>query len=160
MLADLPFDPNVIIVFVAVIFAAIKALIEKRQKARGDFPETLLEDDPQNDLYEQYEAELERQRAEAGIVFPAEKQLPPPIPSAVQTYIPPSLAPVRKPKLSAAEKAALENFKKQSSPKRKPTNSTRSRVMKHLESPTAAREALLLAEVLGPPKAFHPDNNV
>ena len=114
MLADLPINPNVIIVFLAVIFAAVKALIEKKQNTRGDSPETYLEEDPQQDLYEQYEAELERQRTEAGIVMPAREQSPPPIPAAVQSTTPPKLAPVKKPKLSAAEKAALENFKKQS----------------------------------------------
>ncbi|MBK73416.1 MAG: hypothetical protein CMO76_08235, partial [Verrucomicrobiales bacterium] len=58
------------------------------------------------------------------------------------------------PKLSAAEARALNNLnlrKKTSS--RKARGSTRSRVYRHLSSPTAAREALLLAEILGPPKA-------
>ena len=37
---------------------------------------------------------------------------------------------------------------------RKARDTTKSRVYRHLSSPTAAREALLLAEILGPPKAM------
>ena len=157
MLADLPIDPNVIIVFGAVIFAAIKAFLEKRQQENAP-PEQEYENNEEEypDLYQEYEAELERQRQAAEIVIPPKLETPPPIP--VAPPIIPSQVP-KKPTLSAAEKTALENFQNQNPRTRRSTSSTKSRVMKQLASPTAAREALLLAEILGPPKAMRPEEN-
>lgn len=150
-------DPQAIIIFIAVIFAAIKAFLERNQNKPEEGSPPLFEDEQEYvDPYEAYEAELQRQRNEM--------EIPPPIPSANQPppldYPPPSpvvpanVAPVR-PKLSKAEKKALENLNLHSPRRgRKSNNSTRARVKRHLSSPTAAREALLLAEILGPPKAF------
>lgn len=150
-------DPQAIIIFIAVIFAAIKAFLERSQNKPEDGTPPLFEDESEYiDPYDAYEAELQRQRGEM--------EIPPPIPSSNQppplshqsrvSAIPANTAPVR-PKLTAAEKAALENLNLQSRRSRKSaTNSTKARVMKHLASPSAAREALLLAEILGPPKAF------
>jgi hypothetical protein len=60
--------------------------------------------------------------------------------------------------LSREEKAALENLRLSSLRARKEsTISTKARVKEHLSSPTAAREALLLAEIFGPPKALKTD---
>ena len=162
VLADLPIDPNVIIVFAMVIFAGIKALLEKAKGGESGPEPYSEEDDGYLDPYDQYEAELERQRAEMGMDLPSEKKTPPPL----QTQPPPAPPIVQsvpakplQPTLSAAEKAALENFKRISSPssKRRSTTSTKARVKRHLASPTAAREALLLAEVLGPPNALKPE---
>jgi len=163
VLADLPIDPNVIIVFAMVIFAGIKALLEKVKGGEAGPEPHYEEDDDYLDPYAQYEAELERQRAEMGMELPPEEKTPPPIP--VQRPSPPPIVksvpekPAR-PTLSAAEQAALENFQRISSPssRRRSKLSTKARVKKHLSSPTAAREALLLAEVLGPPNALKPEN--
>jgi len=161
MLADLPIDPNVIIVFGAVIFAAIKAFLERKQQKEAPLEEEYEE--PFEDLYQEYEAELNRHREQAGLGIPEKKETPPPLPASTATPAPtPSINPAfapKKPKLSAAEKAALENFQRQTTPSRRPASSTKTRVMKQLASPTAAREALLLAEILGPPKAMRPDEN-
>lgn len=146
ILADFPFDSNVIVVLVAVIFAAIKAFLE-----RGKSEESVEETGEDEELYEQYEAELQRQREalefSAPIVRPVEAFRPPPIPSAPKPI---------KPSLSAAEKEALENLQLRSrrSRKKRSDQSTKRRIYRHLASPTAAREALLLAEILGPPKAL------
>ncbi len=163
ILADLPIDPQAIIIFVAVIFAAIKAFIERGQKNKDVSPPPLSEEEEEYvDPYEAYEAELQRQRTEM--------EIPPPLPVQIQTpprsgtpqvsLIPAGVKPIR-PKLSKAEKAALENLNLTSRRAlHKPTLSTKARVKAHLSSPTAAREALLLAEVLGPPKAFKTDERI
>ena len=148
-------DPQAILVLLMVIFAAIKAFFEQRKKVGS---EETLEEQTNLDLYQAYEEEVARQRKELqielsppasppllsdAIPFSKPKATPPPLPSE----------PVL-PKLSAAEAKALNdlNLRKKTS-SRKAKGSTKSRVYRHLSSPTAAREALLLAEILGPPKA-------
>ena len=165
ILAEFPFDSNVIVVLVAVIFAAIKAFLERGNKA-DDGEGTIGEE-----LLEQYEEELRRQQMEMEAREAAERQRPaassppsppspPSIPSIPETFSVPMThregGKPHRPKLTAAEKKALENFQRRSrsSEKRPSPGSTKSRVYRHLSSPTAAREALVLAEVLGPPKAF------
>lgn len=168
LLADLPFDPNVIIVLVAVVFAGIKAFLERNQSSgevdepKGPFDQNQDDEAAAEEAHREYEAEIERQRRALDMPAPtavspsprsAQKETaPPPLPGAV-----PSVTPNR-PKLSRAEKQALENLEKRSRKKPRPKHdrglSTRARVIGHLSSPTAAREALVLAEVLGPPKAL------
>lgn len=156
ILAEFPFDSNVIVVLVAVIFAAIKAFLERGNKA-DDGEGTIGEE-----LLEQYEEELRRQQMEMEAREAAERQRPAASspPSIPETFSVPMThregSKPHRPKLTAAEKKALENFQRRSrsSEKRPSPGSTKSRVYRHLSSPTAAREALVLAEVLGPPKAF------
>ena len=147
-------DANVIIVFVAMIIAGLKALIEKRNQQNQPPPQEEDQGDYE-DLYEAYEAEIEAQRAQLQIPVAA----PPPLPTPVPVQAPASTPQPKKvvtPTLSAAEEEALERFNSRSdTPQRKKNKvSTKARVKAHLSSPTAAREALLLAEVLGPPKAL------
>lgn len=157
-------DPQAILVVLMVIFAAIKAFFEKRKN--GD-AEKVRGEETGPDLYQAYEEELARQQRDLQIEIspptspPTSPQTsPPPLSEAVPfssrkaTPQPPlPSAPVR-PKLSAAEKQALESLKARTKKSvRKARDSTKSRVYRHLSSPTAAREALLLAEILGPPKA-------
>ena len=150
-------DPQAILVLLMVIFAAIKAFFEKRKK--GDGKEILGEEtDP--DLYQAYEEELARQRRDLQIEI-SPPTSPPPLSEAVpfssKKVTPPPPLPSTPviPKLSIAEKQALEALKaRKMASVRKARNSTKSRVYRHLSSPTAAREALLLAEILGPPKAM------
>lgn len=153
-------DPQAILVLLMVIFAAIKAFFEQRKKVGS---EVTLEEETNLDLYQAYEEEVAKQQKELQIeLSPPDSPpaSPPPLSDAIpfssaNATLPPLLPsePVL-PKLSAAEARALNNLnlrKKTSS--RKARGSTRSRVYRHLSSPTAAREALLLAEILGPPKA-------
>nr|MBR9810058.1 hypothetical protein [bacterium] len=152
-------DPQAILVLLMVIFAAIKAFFEQRKKVGS---EETLEEETNLDLYQAYEEEVARQRKELQIELspPASPPASPPllsdaIPFSKPKSTPPPLPsePVL-PKLSAAEAKALNdlNLRKKTS-SRKAKESTKSRVYRHLSSPTAAREALLLAEILGPPKA-------
>lgn len=145
-------DPQALFILLAVIFAAIKAFFEKRKK---DKTEEIIEEETEFDPYQAYEEELARQRRDLQIEIPTPSG-PPPL---TNLSPPPPLpsTPVR-PKLSDAEKKALSNLNRQTKRRSLRRNdSTRSRVYRHLSSPTAAREALLLAEVLGPPKALQDD---
>ena len=148
VIADFPIDSNVIVILVAVIFAAVKAFLE-----RGKTTEQIEPTEEEAEVYQQYEEELRRQREAMAmpepVVRPLEQFQPPPIPRA-------EVQKPTRPKLSTAEKKALENFQSQSRVRRKKRlgSSTRSRLYRHLSSPSAAREALVLADVLGPPKAL------
>jgi len=153
LLAETAIDPQVIIIFVAMIFAGIKALIEKAQsKSASPQEETPLEE--YFDGY--YEEALQQQRQQLGLQVeptPQTTHQSPPTPELIE---PPALLPkVAVPKLSPAEKQALKNLQKMAAPSQKPPSVlTKSRLKAHLSSPTAAREALILSEVFGPPKAL------
>ena len=151
-------DPQAILVLLMVIVAAIKAFFDQRKKVGS---EETLEEETNLDLYQAYEEEVARQRKELQIELspPASPPASPPplsdaIPFSNAKATPPLPSEPVLPKLSAAEAKALNdlNLRKKTS-SRKARGSTRSRVYRHLSSPTAAREALLLAEILGPPKA-------
>jgi len=142
-----------------------KRLLEKRAQKNSPPPTEYYEEEEDFDPYQEYEAELERQRAELERTLspPKQAEVPPPLPTILEqeptpvvqpTYVPSTPVQPKRPTLSAEEKAALKNLQLSSRSRRKSSGSTKSRLKKHLSSPTAAREALLLAEVLGPPKAF------
>lgn len=147
-------DPQAILVLLMVIFAAIKAFFDQRKKVGS---EETLEEENNLGLYQAYEEEVARQRKELQIEL-SPPASPPPLSDAIPfsnaKATPPLPSEPVLPKLSAAEAKALNdlNLRKKTS-SRKARGSTRSRVYRHLSSPTAAREALLLAEILGPPKA-------
>jgi hypothetical protein len=150
-------DPQAILVLLMVIFAAIKAFFEKRKK---DDSEVALGEETDPDLYQAYEEELARQRNDLQIEI-SPPTSPSPLSEAVPfsgkkvTPPPPLPAEPVLPKLSAAEKKALKALEARTKKvARKARDTTKSRVYRHLSSPTAAREALLLAEILGPPKAM------
>ena len=145
-------DSQAIFILLAVIIAAIKAVFQ--QKKNGPSEES-IEEETEFDPFQAYEQELARQRRNLQIEIPS-SSAPPPLSSFSQTPpLPP--APIR-PKLSEAEQKALSNLNLQTGRRtHRSRESTRERVYRHLSSPTAAREALLLAEVLGPPKALQDD---
>ncbi len=153
MLAEIDINPNVIIVFVAMIIAGVKALIEKRNQQNQ--PPQAEDEEGYEELYEAYEAELAAQRQQLQIPATA----PPPLPTPTPVQVPapaPQPRKVELPTLSAAEEAALDRFNSRPNGPRRKINSlsTKTRLKAHLSSPTAAREALLLAEIFGPPKAL------
>ena len=183
MLAEIDINPNVIIVFVAMIIAGLKALIEKRNQQNQ--PPQAEEEEGYEELYEAYEAELAAQRQQLQIPAAAPSPLPtpvqvpaaappplptpttvqapaaapPPLPTPTPAQVPvpaPQPRKVELPTLSAAEEAALDRFNSRPNGPRRKINSlsTKTRLKAHLSSPTAAREALLLAEIFGPPKAL------
>ena len=153
MLAEIDINPNVIIVFVAMIIAGLKALVEKRNQQNQ--PPQAEDEEGYEELYDAYEAELAAQRQQLQIPAAA----PPPLPAPTPVQVParaPQPRKVELPTLSPAEEAALDRFNSRpNGPRRKlNSSSTKARLKTHLSSPTAAREALLLAEIFGPPKAL------
>ena len=140
-------DPGAIVIIIAMVLAAAKRFLDKRasKESREEiFVEPAAEDWLPTSM---------PRPIEPGFVTPR-RTTPPPLtaPQAPQTG---SLA-----LLSLAEKTALENLHQR---KRKQktscqSKSTKSRVYRHLSSPTAAREALVLAEVLGPPTSLKNDS--
>jgi len=153
MFAEIDINPNVIIVFVAMIIAGLKALIEKRNQQNQ--PPQAEDEEGYEELYDAYEAELAAQRQQLQIPAAA----PPPLPAPTPVQVParaPQPRKVKLPTLSAAEEAALDRFNSRSNGPRRKTSSlsSKTRLRAHLSSPTAAREALLLAEIFGPPKAL------
>ena len=92
---------------------------------------------------------------------------PPPIPGKARINKAPAAVPeapkpfalpeVRRPNLSPAEQQAIVNFQEVSSNKGKrksKSSPTGSKVRELLASPTAARDAIVLTEILGPPKGM------
>lgn len=145
-------DPQALFILLAVIFAAVRAFFEQKKKGGS---EEIITEETEFAPYEAYEEELARQRRDLQIDIPRSTS-PPPL-SNLSPAPPLPTTPVR-PQLSDAEKQALSNLNlKTRRRSRKSMNSTKARVYRHLSSPTAAREALLLAEVLGPPKAQQDD---
>lgn len=162
ILAEIP--EQLIFVVVMLVIAAIKAMGEKF----GKKPESAYEEHQEHEEdhsvendYEEYARQLRERQAE---ILARQQQTqqttpPPPLPNAApvvfeKPYTPPV---VKKPKLSAAEQKALENFQKDSSKPSRRISTTiggtaRARARRVLSSPTAARDAIVLSEILGPPK--------
>ena len=168
-------NPQAIILLVFMVIAALKFVGENlKGKKQEDKTQPLAE------LYDESRQEiLERQRAEPppeeSALGQAPKQLsildffgppvesspgetttpssPPPLPGA--TPPPPTLAasPRPNPSLSPAEKAALERVKESPLEAVRLRRSSRRRPIRELLStPAAARDAIVLGEILGPPK--------
>ena len=89
-----------------------------------------------------------------------EKQIPPPPPSASPTVASttdadpvPAIKPVPKPALSPAERKALEGLQKRQTLARPTQRTLRRRpIREQLATPSAARDAIILGEILGTPK--------
>lgn len=158
-LAESEISPQVIIVFVAMIYAGLKALLDKRKAAQEGTSDIIAPDAYEADL--DYEELIEEQRAELGL--PPLRQVakpPPPLPVAPPVAIVPTPAaepPIRMAPTAVSQKTALGKAKSPISEmdlQKTSGISTKGRLKQHLSSPTAAREALLLSEILGPPKAL------
>ncbi len=89
-----------------------------------------------------------------------DKQTPPPLPSAGPTVAStpdpdpvPAIKPVAKPTLSPAETKALERLQKAQTQPRPTSRTLRRRpIREQLATPSAARDAIILGEILGTPR--------
>ncbi len=95
-------------------------------------------------------------REQAGSPFPSS---PPPLPTEATETTPPLInpepvtSPTPKPSLSTAEAAALERIRQgQNQPVRARRTIRRRPIRELLASPAAARDAIILGEILGPPR--------
>ncbi len=168
-------NPQAIILLVFMVIAALKFVGENRKgKKQKDKNQPLAE------LYDQSRQQiLERQRSEPppeeSAPGQAPKQLsildffgppadpspgktttpssPPPLPGATPPPPTPAASPRPKPSLSPAEKRALKRVKEGRTEVARPRRSIRRRPIRELLStPAAARDAIVLGEILGPPK--------
>ncbi|MDB4353935.1 hypothetical protein N9Z02_01385 [Akkermansiaceae bacterium] len=161
ILGEFP-DPQVILVIIMVVFAGIKALLEKIKGEEYD-PDLDPEQHPE-DLEALYQEQLREQREmilrrqQKGLSPPPLPDPPVKIPEPTPEPTPATREVVRQPVLSAAEKQALANLKKASSmPTRAtspPLGTARTRARRVLSSPYAARDAIVLSEILGKPKSL------
>jgi hypothetical protein len=165
-------SPNVIIILVVMVIGGLRWVIEQIKGKNRDQEESPTSEF--EDLYEEARLEiLERQGQinpdpeevsrqletttvvrPAFISTPRTGSAPPPIP--VGTVTPPPIRQQPKKRvLSAAEKEALANFEalaRKSSTKRRGRSSVSAHVRQLLSSPTNAQDAIVLADILGPPK--------
>ena len=168
-------NPQAIILLVFMVIAALKFIGENlKGKKKED------ETQPLADLYEDSREEiLERQRSTSPPPPPLQKQPPPeqlsildflgppvgsqpaeevssspPPPLPRPVAVPPlPFTPKPKPSLSAAEKAALKRVEEGQAGITRPRRSIRRRPIRQLlSSPAAARDAIILGEILGPPR--------
>lgn len=171
-------EPQAIIILVVMIIGAIRWFLENvRKKSEPEEDET----SPFEDLYEEARREIQQRQAreypteeemertlyegsrEAQVVTaPPSPAIPPPLPPQLQPSIttapgidynsPPSRPTAE---LSAAEQQALDRWNAGGTPSsRRRRSRGRSKVRDLLATPSSARDAIVLREILGPPKGM------
>jgi len=153
-------DGRVIMLILFVVISAIKWFIEKVKNP--DQPHETSES--LEEIYDEFREEIRMRQTEVqhpqDIFTPHHhefgQQSPPPLPPAVE-YQPepiPELRKVRKPKLSAQEKAALASLQQRTArTKRRRDDRANSSLRELLATPHSARQAIVLHEILGKPKS-------
>ena len=159
-------NTEALILLVVMIIGGLKWVIEQAKGVQGQDED----DETFEDLYEEARREiLERQGGygqsseppvssipQVEVVAPP-PPAPPPLPSAAP---PPTPTPYRassppppvRPSLSPAELRALQRVQKRAATPIKVRKRPTSRVRSLLSTPSAARDAIVLREILGPPK--------
>ncbi len=174
-------NPNVIIVLVVMVIGGLRWVIEQARGGKEEEPpptsefEDLYEEARLEILERQAKIDantedVSRPFETATVIRPAAipprtVSTPPPIPVGATTPPPvrretPRRTPEHKPRkrvLSAAEKEALANFEALAKKPAKRRRAARSSVSVHvrqlLSNPTSAQDAIVLADILGPPKS-------
>lgn len=178
---DLFNQPYAIFLLVFMVIAAIKSLLDAAKAKQGGENERNREESV-TDLYEETRQQIvERQRTQSpppqpqqpaapqqkpmsilDLIVPHTRQPatppPPPVPATpppVPQSAPKPLSPyakAKKPTLSAAEQAALARVQKRGMTGKSQSTVRRTPVKQMLSSPAATRDAIVLREILGPPK--------
>jgi hypothetical protein len=161
-------DSRVVFALVIMVIGAIRWFLEQVREKKGGQDATEQASEDFEDLYEEARREIQTRQAQA----PQQPSTPPPIappfpvkavvrPASTTAAAPPPPLPdwqrtVVKPTLSKAEQAALSRVQQQSSGPHqgqgRRTDQNGSRIRRLLSSPGAARDAIVLGEILGPPK--------
>ena len=166
-------DPNAILVFLVMAASGLKALFDWWQEKKNPGSRTEDFEGEEDDFLEfptppaqapvtpapapprekgNLKSRLEaakkdlKQRTERYLEQLDQSKVQPPAPEATTPPPPPPKPAPAKISRPNIEKPAV-------------IAGTRSKVLRQLSSPTAAREALLLAEILGPPKGMQADPN-
>lgn len=171
-------DPNALIILVIMIIGGLKWLVERlRGPQLGDDDEEWQQPTAFEDLYEEARREILERQGRSGqapqveeaprpAIFQPLQEAPPRPAAAPQESVPPPLPaqarapqPFKKPsaprKLTAAERAAAERFQRSSQSslrKRGRRGGIQGSVRDLLATPGSARKAIVLREILGPPK--------
>ncbi|SHJ32237.1 hypothetical protein SAMN02745181_1761 [Rubritalea squalenifaciens DSM 18772] len=165
-LADIDLDPRIILAIGFLVFSGLKWLFGKVGSQGQAKHESDLED-----IYEQYREEIRRKQTSNPTAPPQviqqPAQTPPPLPiqhKSAQVSKPTTVESLtrsyrkQEPKLSKAEQEALEKIQSSGnllrSKRRKKARHGKTSYTKLLSTPDSARQAIVLSEVLGPPKAM------
>lgn len=157
------FDGQIIFLLLFVVISGIKWFIEQ-VKGRNQTPHETSES--LEEIYDDFREEIRRRQTQ--VQHPQEHHFqeqapeptPPPLPAAVshqQEYTPeppPRSFKVRKPQLSAQEKAALANLQQRSKAKKRRQHQSQNSLRQLLASPQSAQQAIVLHEILGKPKSL------
>ena len=161
------FDGRIIMLILFVVISGAKWFIEN-VKNRGQQPHETSES--LEEIYDDFREEIRQRQTE--VKHPEERhrqdiftphhhefgqQSPPPLPTEPEYKPEPAPKPreIRKRQLSLQEKAALANLQNRaSSTKRTRSNQATPTLRQLLSSPQSARQAIVLREVLGKPRAM------
>ncbi|MGB0992129.1 MAG: hypothetical protein ACPG32_06635 [Akkermansiaceae bacterium] len=170
-------DGRVILLILFVVISGVKWLAErvKNNRSPHDVNEQL------EDIYDDFREEIRRRQTEVQqptqqqparqpVRQPVQRQTPPPIPISAPPVQPRSTQiaqaveedtqarfrrKIERPKLTNEEQEAMQRFQKMGGKRRKRTTSSSDLSIKALLSNSAsARKAVILQEVLGPPKSM------
>jgi hypothetical protein len=168
-------DPNALIILVIMIIGALKWAMERLKGAppagEGDDDEPATFEDLYEEARREIQARQSHQQETRPSLFkalspppPLPAPTPPPLPkkTGAAAKHPPGRSPYEqkapaRTKLTASERAALERLQKEGmstlrSRRHRGNRGSHSKVRKLLASPNAARDAVVLREILGPPK--------
>ena len=159
-LAELDIPPIVIYALVAMVIAAIQKLSEMGKNKRGNQDADAAASSEFEDLYEEARREINEQQTDLPEPPPltTRRKNPVALPPSRETHAPPPLPnwqrTVTRPTLSRAEQAALARFQAQPKQSNRRSQAERSRVRDILSSPSSARDAIVLSEILGTPTSL------
>lgn len=166
------FDGRIIMLILFVVISGAKWFIEN-VKNRGQQPHETSES--LEEIYDDFREEIRKRQTE--VKHPQERthqerhpqdiftphhhefgqQSPPPLPTEPEYKPEPAPQPreIRKPQLSAQERAALANLQhRASTANRAQRNQSTPTLRQLLSSPKSARQAIVLREVLGKPRSM------
>ena len=159
-------------VIVLILFLVVSALqwVGKRFKGNAQNPDS---EEPQSssslaDIYEQYREQIrdEQTTLQTERVQEVAKATPPPIPQPSTPKAQPLAAPMQqsfsssKPQLTKAQREAAERFENltKSGKQAQTTSDANATIRALLSSPSSAKQAVILTEILSKPKSMQRDS--
>jgi hypothetical protein len=157
------FDGQIIFLLLFVVISGIKWFIEQAKSKKKTPHET---SESLGEIYDDFREEIRRRQTE--LQHPQEHHFqeqiheptPPPLPAEIahqQEYTPeppPRSFVVKKPQLSAHEKAALATLQQRHKAKKQRQHQGKYSLRQILASPQSTQQAIVLHEILGKPKSM------